>query len=81
MKKTLTDKCEVCKCKETVEHVLLRCRKFGVERERLKDRIIELGQEWSIKGLLEIGEKQLQTQKEPFIFLKETGLIKRMQVK
>ena len=25
MKKTLTDKCDVCKCKETVEHMLLCC--------------------------------------------------------
>ena len=43
IKKTQTDKCDVCKCKETVEHVLLSCRKFGVKRERLKGRMIELG--------------------------------------
>ena len=50
--------------------MLLRCRQFGVERERLKDWMIELEREWSIKGLLEIGGKQLQTQKELFKLFK-----------
>lgn len=47
MKKRESDKCETCHCRKSVEHVLK-------EREILKDRVMDMGREWSIKGLLEV---------------------------
>lgn len=40
-------KCEVCNCKENVENVLIRCKKFSVERDGRK--IVKNGRERSIK--------------------------------
>lgn len=54
---------QACNCKETVEHMLTGCRTFNVEIERLKDRVVDMGREWSIKALLESGDKQLLVQK------------------
>merc|ERR1712035_289688 len=57
MKQRESDKCETCGPRETVEHVLFGCRKLITERKRLKDGVVKMGREWSIKGLLELGEK------------------------
>lgn len=48
--------------------VLMGCRRFNLERERVKDIVVDI-KEWSIKGLLEILERAL------YKYLKETGLI------
>ncbi len=47
MKKRESGKCEMCHCRKSVEHVLK-------EREILKDRVMDMGRKWSIKGLLEV---------------------------
>lgn len=52
-----------------------------MEGERLKERGGDMGREWSIKGLLEIGGKQLQVQRALYRYLKETGLISRIEYK
>lgn len=39
--KRLSDKCETCNGKETVEHVLIGRTKFNVERERLKGKVVD----------------------------------------
>ena len=51
-----SENCEVCRSRETVEHVLIRCKKFDVEIRR----------EWSIKGSLEIGENQTEIKRSFF---------------
>ncbi len=58
--------------------MLIGCRKFSVEEEILKDRVIDVVREWSIKGLLEVEDNQVQVQRALFKYLNETGLISRI---
>ncbi len=70
-----TGLCEGCQEEESVEHVVLRCRRYGRQREVMRSRIRELGvQEITLKGLL--GERaQLRVL---LGFLKETGVFSRI---
>ena len=42
-----------CNCRESVDHVLMVCRKFSVKRDRLKNRVMDVGSECSTNGLSE----------------------------
>ncbi len=50
----------------------------NVKKDVLKGRITSLGRDWSIKGLLEEGDSQVQVQRALFQYLKETGLRQRI---
>ena len=45
LKKAESENCEVGDRRETVEHVLIRCKKVDVERKGLKDKVVEIGRE------------------------------------
>ncbi len=48
------------------------------KRKASKDRVGDVGKEWNIKGLLEIGGEQGQVQRDLFKYLIETGLISKI---
>ena len=52
----------------------MECSKYNSERNILRDRIYELGQGWSLEGILGIIEKTREYCKALFAFLKDTGL-------
>lgn len=56
--KAETDKCGVCEVSETVEHALLECARYSVERQTLRERVTHAGRDWNIEGLLGIGNNQ-----------------------
>ncbi len=68
MNKVNTDKCEVYNCKENVEHILIKCRKFREEREKLKQCIIKVGREWDIGGVLGIENDQTEVTRAIIFF-------------
>ena len=48
-----TGLCEGCQGEESVEHVLLQCRKYRAQREMMRNNLREIGvQEFTLKGLL-----------------------------
>ena len=48
-----TGLCEGCQGEESVEHVLLQCRKYRAQREMMRNNLREIGvQEFKLKGLL-----------------------------
>lgn len=78
MSKINTGKCEVCDCKENVEHVLIKCGKCNEEREKFKECIIKLGREWDIKGILGIENSQSEVVEVLMKFMHETGVVRRI---
>ena len=45
--------CEGCQEEETVEHVLMSCRSYEMERETMRNKMKDLGvQEFTLKNLL-----------------------------
>lgn len=77
-----SEKCENCGVKENVEHVILHCILFELERQIFQDRVQEAGREWNLMGVLgtEGEEKGIRiTRKTLFKFLKDTGLVNRMR--
>ena len=65
--------CEDCLEDETIEHVLMNCSKYEIERETLRNKMRELGeQEITVKSLLRMdNRKHLRILIE---FLRVTGL-------
>ena len=47
-----SDKCGNGGVKENIEHIILPCTMYELERERLHDKAQEAGQEWDLMGLL-----------------------------
>ena len=73
-----TGLCEGCQEEEeSVEHVVLRCRRYEVQREEMMNKMKDLGiQEFTLKGLLSMGERaQVRALIE---FLKGTGVYDRI---
>ncbi|XP_035985721.1 uncharacterized protein LOC118559100 [Fundulus heteroclitus] len=66
------DICEGCAEKENVDHVLMNCIKYAMERERMRKVIMETGRDWSIKGILGTDgdrEENMEINKALFLFL------------
>ena len=74
MARCATELCEVCNVPETVEHVLLRCSRYLRERAILRSRLSELGQGWSLPGILGSGMNVRDSGRALFAFLRATGL-------
>lgn len=73
-----TGLCERCQEEEeSVDHVLLRCRAYGAQREVMRNSLRELGaQEFNLKGVMEMSEK---TRVRIVVkSLRETGLFGRI---
>ncbi len=70
-----TGLCEVCDVNETVEHVIMYCRKYNAERNELKDELENKGEKFTIKNLVnpERNTKSLLLQ-----YLGRSGLNKRV---
>lgn len=66
-----TGLCEGCQEEESVEHVVLSCRRY--QREMMRNNLWELGvQEFTLKGLLSMGERaQVRVL---LAFLRDTGV-------
>lgn len=76
-----SEKCENCGVKENVEHIILHCILFELERQIFQDRVQEAGREWNLMGVLgtEGEEKGIRiTRKALFKFLKDTGWVNRI---
>ena len=76
-----SDKCERCGEKENVEHILMNCKSYELEREELKRIVRSIGHEWNLKGIL--GNEGNITdihklRKAIFIYLKNTKLKNRI---
>lgn len=73
-----TGMCEQCQEAETVEHVLKTCRTFNQERQEMITQLQNIGRvDNTVKSLLEYGES-VEGRKWLFVFLKRTGLDKRI---
>ena len=78
MGKHATGNCDVCDVSETVEHVLMVCIRYSVERAVLRARMGELGREWSVRGVLGVGKNLEECDRALFSFLGATGLMLRI---
>ena len=69
--------CEDCLVDETIEHVLMECSNYEIERESLRSKMRELGeQEITVKSLLRLeNRKKMRVLSE---FLRATGLCDRI---
>lgn len=47
-----TGLCEVCGVNEMVEHVIIHCRKYTVERYELKDELVKKSEQFTIRNVL-----------------------------
>ena len=75
MGKSDSDKCGNCGVRENVEHILLHCVTYRVERGTLRDKVLEAEKEWNVAGILGTeGEGVRATRKALFTFLRETGI-------
>ncbi|XP_043998578.1 uncharacterized protein LOC122846005 [Gambusia affinis] len=75
------DKCEKCGEKENVEHILLNCKTYEREREKLRRIVGKTDQEWSLKGILGNDGNIMDIcmiRKALFIFLQNTKLKNRI---
>ncbi len=72
-----TGLCEWCQEEESVEHIIIRCRRYEVQRVIMRNNLRELGvQELTLKGVLSIGDRaQVRIL---LTFLRETGLFNRL---
>ena len=69
-----TGLCDLCNESETVEHILISCREYRVERQEMLSQLQKIKQvENSIKSILEFGEDE-QGRKCTVHFLRRTGL-------
>ncbi len=71
------ENCDNCGVKGNVEHVILDCILFEVERRVLHNRVQEVGREW-ILGSEGEGEGRRISRKALFKFLNYTGLMRRI---
>lgn len=70
--------CDHCQEAETVQHVLVYCRKYIVQRKDMLEGMEKAGlKSVDIKGILECGESG-QGREYLISFLLRTGLIKRI---
>lgn len=69
--------CEICNVPETVEHVLMMCRKFNKERVLIKRKIEDSGERFIFRDILSKASEH-RVIKYMFEFLKNTGLIDRV---
>lgn len=74
IRKHPTGFCGYCQVAETTEHVLMSCKQYDEQR---KEMIEELGKETGMKEILESGANE-QRRGSFFIFLRTTGLMKRI---
>ncbi|CAJ1057143.1 RNA-directed DNA polymerase from mobile element jockey [Xyrichtys novacula] len=72
-----TGLCEGCQVEESVEHVLMGCRRYEMERGEMRSKLRELGmQDLTLKGVLQMGDRaHVRVLVE---FLRVTGLIDRI---
>ncbi len=81
MGKSNNENCDNCRVKENVEHVILDCILYEVERRVLQNRVQEVGREWNLTGILWSegeGEGIRISRKALFKFLNYTGLMIRI---
>ncbi len=81
MGKSNNENCDNCGVKENVEHVILDCILYEVERRVLQNRVQEVGREWNLTGILWSegeGEGIRISRKALFKFLNYTGLMIRI---
>ena len=72
-----TGLCEGCQVEETVEHVLMYCSDYEIERESMKNQLRELGmQVYTLENVLSLRKRKYI--KVLFDFLRETGLYDRI---
>ena len=73
-----TGLCEGCQEEEeSVEHVVLRCREYGAQREEMRIKLRELGvQEITVNRLLSMGNRERT--KILLDFLKNFGIFHRV---
>ena len=70
-----------CSCgeRETVEHVMVACPRYGRERERMKIGLQKAGiREYNLKNIVESGKSKEGRKKIIIGFLVSTGIIKRI---
>lgn len=72
-----TGQCEVCGESETVEHVLIRCRKYEQQRRVLTRRLENRGLIMSLGNLLQ-RDARTEVYKDLLTFLRVTGLSGRI---
>lgn len=72
IKKEPTGLCKVCGVRETVEHAIMYCREYIVDRNELKNEIEKMGEQFSTKYLLNSG-RNIKT-----LLLQFTNLNKRV---
>ena len=73
-----TGMCEQCQEAETVEHILITCRKFIKERQEMVTQLKKIRRvDNTVKSLLEYGES-VEGRKVIFGFLRMTGLDRRI---
>jgi len=72
-----TGLCEWCQEVESVEHIIIRCRRYEAQRVIMRNKFRELGvQELTLKGVLNISDRaQVRIL---LTFLRETGLYDRL---
>ena len=72
-----TGLCEECQEEESVEHVIMRCRRYETQREKMRKGLVEAGvKELSLKGLLDMSDRSQQ--RMLLEFLRSTGLLNRI---
>ena len=69
--------CSVCKEEESVEHVLMKCKRYERERRKLKRNIEEIGIKFSMKEMLDKPSTD-RIMSRVFEYLRSTGLDKRV---
>jgi ribonuclease HI len=70
-----TGLCEVCEVSETIEHVLMKCRRYNVERKELKEKLNNIGVKFTILNVLKSDRSIINLMIE---YLGNTGLNKRI---
>lgn len=74
-----TGLCEECQEEESVEHVILNCRKYVIERGVMKNNLNKLGvQEFNLKAALEMSMRM--EVRELINLLRETAFSRDMMV-
>ena len=69
--------CERCQVEESVQHVIMDCREYVRERERMRVRLRQLGmQEFTLRGIL--GTSKRAQIKVLLGFLRDTGVFDRI---
>lgn len=73
--KNPTGLCEACEVSETVEHVVMHCRRYKVERKELKKELNNIGVKFTIKNVLKSDRSIINLMVE---YMGNTGLNKRI---